>query len=348
MDERASLGKRPDNDNDDFTMDAAAPSGRIQNDIDGSSYTASAQSSAIPDSATDSQHQDIRDDIEDTRTEMGDTIDEIQERLNPETLMNQAKDSARDATIGRAERMVNDAGDSARDAGSSMLETIKQNPVPMAMVAFGVGWLWTHRQSASSANRRDYGRRTGYYGVYDTDARYRTDDRWRYPNYDQQSTGDSMRQTASNVQDRAGRAASQVQDQAGQMVSQAQDQVGEWSDQAQDQMSRWGDQAQTQMSTWGNQAQDQLGRVIDEFDHLLQENPLGVATVALGLGAAAGLMVPETQQENRLMGEKRDQMLDQAQGMAQDTMEKVQQVAGKAQEAAQQEAKDQGLTSSGD
>lgn len=334
MDERANLGKRPVGDNDDFTMDGGASSGRIQSDIDGTGYTA--QSPSVPDSATNSQHQDIRDDIEDTRAEMSGTIDEIHERLDPGTLMSQARDSARDATIGRAERMVNDAGDSERDAGTSMLETIKQNPVPTAMIAFGVGWLWTHRQNASSANRRRGGYRTGYYGVYDTDAPYRAD-QWRYRDYDRQSAGDNMSESASNVQDRAGRAASQVQGQAGQMVAQAQGQVSEWSD-----------RAQGQMNSWGGLAQDQLGRVVDEFDHLLQENPLGVATVALGLGAAAGLMVPETQQENRWMGEKRDQVMDQAQGMAQDTMDKVQRVAGTAQEAARQEAKEQGLTSSDD
>ena len=51
----------------------------------------------------------IERDIEQTRNEMSGTIDEIQERLNPEALKEQAKTMAHDATIGK----VVDAKDQA-------------------------------------------------------------------------------------------------------------------------------------------------------------------------------------------------------------------------------------------
>ena len=77
---------------------------------------------------------------------------------------------------------------------------------------------------------------------------------------------------------------------------------------------------------------------------MLQENPLAVGTLAVGVGAAVGLAIPETSKEHEVMGEARDNLVDKAQEKVQETQEKVQQVAGEAQNAAQQEAENQGLT----
>ncbi len=73
---------------------------------------------------------------------------------------------------------------------------------------------------------------------------------------------------------------------------------------------------------------------------MLQENPLAVGTLAVGVGAAVGLAIPETSKEHEVMGEARDNLVDKAQ----ETQQKVQQVTGEAQNAAQQEAENQGLT----
>ncbi|HLI50986.1 MAG TPA: hypothetical protein VKU87_04270, partial [Thermomicrobiaceae bacterium] len=243
---------------------------------------------------------------------------------------------------------ASNVGDTARDAGSSMSETIKQNPVPAALVAFGVGWLWMRRKSPSGGSRRDYrsgGRdyapRYAYdyrSGSYDPYGPYGPAQRWDEPGRTERPSTGGIGQTASQLQDRAGQVAGQVQEQAGQMVSQTQEQVGQWSD-----------QAQQQVSQWGGQAQDQFQQLRSRFDRLLQENPLAVAAVTLGLGAAVGLMVPETEQENQWLGDTRDQVVDKAQASAQDKLQQVQQVAQKAKESAQdtiqQEAKKQGLTS---
>ncbi|MBW3636145.1 MAG: DUF3618 domain-containing protein, partial [Armatimonadetes bacterium] len=47
--------------------------------------------------------EEIRDEIEHTRAEMSQTIDELQEKLSPQHIKEQVKDSVREATIGRAE-----------------------------------------------------------------------------------------------------------------------------------------------------------------------------------------------------------------------------------------------------
>ena len=68
---------------------------------------------------------------------------------------------------------------------------------------------------------------------------------------------------------------------------------------------------------------------------LLQDNPLALGLVALALGALIGLLLPETDQENVLLGPKRDQLAQQAHDTVKDLTQKVTVVAQTAQGAAQ-------------
>ena len=79
---------------------------------------------------------------------------------------------------------------------------------------------------------------------------------------------------------------------------------------------------------------------------MIQENPLAVGAVALGVGAAIGLALPSTQRESQLMGEARDNLVEKIQTTAQETQEKVQHVVEEAQRAVTEEARKQELTTS--
>jgi hypothetical protein len=63
---------------------------------------------------------------------------------------------------------------------------------------------------------------------------------------------------------------------------------------------------------------------------LLQRNPLVVGALATACGVAIGIVIPETERENRLMGEARDTLVERAQGAAQGAVQKAKQVAGDA------------------
>ena len=65
----------------------------------------------------------------------------------------------------------------------------------------------------------------------------------------------------------------------------------------------------------------------NQFQRMVQENPLLVGAGALMLGAAFGLAVPETEAENDLMGATRDNMVDRAREMARDAASEVQEAA---------------------
>ena len=69
------------------------------------------------------QTAEIRAEIEEARVEMGGTLNELGDRLEPSHLMQQAKENVRDATIGRVE-------ETARGTTDMVMETIKRNPDP--------------------------------------------------------------------------------------------------------------------------------------------------------------------------------------------------------------------------
>jgi uncharacterized protein YjbJ (UPF0337 family) len=119
----------------------------------------------------------------------------------------------------------------------------------------------------------------------------------------------------------AGQVAGQVQETAGQIAGQVQETAGQFADEAQYRVS------------------DARGR----FDDILRENPLAVGAAALALGALAGASVPQTSQENRMLGEARDTLVDRAQEVAHETVDKVQRVAESVTDTAKDEARGQGL-----
>lgn len=99
----------------------------------------------------------IRENIAETRERLSSTIEEIGGRLNPQTLTNNVKDTIRDATIGRVRTMARSAAHSVGRTTSGVADTIRENPIPAALVAFGLGWMiWNARASQGrSAHRRD-------------------------------------------------------------------------------------------------------------------------------------------------------------------------------------------------
>ena len=54
----------------------------------------------------------------------------------------------------KAGQVVGSAGETARGAGSSIVETIKQNPVPAALMGLSLGWLYMNRPSAGRPRSR--------------------------------------------------------------------------------------------------------------------------------------------------------------------------------------------------
>ncbi len=285
----------------------------------------------------------------------------------------QAKAAVRGATIGKVETMVRSANDTTNAARVGLVETIKANPFPAALAGLGLGWLFINSRNAAA--RGSAARPTH-------EARYRET---MTPTYGAAPTGGSpVGGAVDRVQATAGNVAGQVGDLAGQVGSAAGNAAGTVGETVGDAASAVGQAAGNAASTVGQtvgsaastvgetasnlasgtvetagniaeQAQYQAMRLEDGFQRVLRESPLAVGAVTLALGAAVGLALPQTARENQLLGEARDNLVERAQDLAQETMGKVQSVATEAQSSVQDsmqavketvkdEAKNQGLT----
>jgi hypothetical protein len=76
---------------------------------------------------------------------------------------------------------------------------------------------------------------------------------------------------------------------------------------------------------------------------MIESNPVAMGAAGLLLGGIAALLIPETEQEQKLLGESRDRVIGSVQQVAGQTVEKVQRIAEEAGNAAMDEAKAQGV-----
>ena len=280
------------------------------------------------DAGSESDPEVIARDIEQTRDEMTGTIGAIQERLEPERLSAEAKDvahyaieeakgavrelagqasaSVREATIGRFERATTSTREGAQVMKNDIFSTVKANPIPAALAAVGIGWLWMHHGESGHSSRDGSGnwasQATGYGSHYN--------DAYGVSGTQRPSQGQS---TTEQAQQMAGQMASQVQDRAGQMQHQLGDTAGQVQQQAQG------------------------------FWQTLQANPIAAAALGLGLGAVAGMAIPETEKEHQLMGETRDSVIGNVKEVAGETIGKAQRIVQEAGQTAMEEAKSQGV-----
>lgn len=226
---------------------------------------------------------EIRAEIDETREQMGGTLNELGDRLEPGHLVQQAKDNVREATIGRVE-------ETARGISEMVMETIKRNPIPAAMAGAGLALLWMNRSDGSGhGDFRAAYRSTAYrahgYGQYDQGG---------------QGIGQKVGEAAGTVGDKVGGAVGTVTQGAGDAVSTA--------------------------AQGATQAVDEVGLRLDRF---MKASPLAVGAIAVGAGVLAGTIIPETPQEQQLLGDASRQVANTVRGT-------VDEVANKAEETLEQ------------
>jgi len=290
------------------------------------------------DNADQDNPDQIKVEIAETRVELSATIDALQERLSPSVLMEQAKEHAQEAvheatehakeamheaTVGKAEQMVSNATDRASGVGSTIMDTIRQNPLPAAIAGISLGWLFMKRSHGS--------------GYYPPVAAHSREHYWA-------GNADGGVRSSSNAG--IGHVATQVQERASEMAGQVQDRVGTAAEQAQERASDLTEQVTDTAIHLADTAQRRARRVQGRMGELLEESPLMAGALAVTLGAAIGLAAPSTEQEHELFGETRDNVMRQVRGTAREMGQKVQRVAEQAQDAAMKAADEEKLTTS--
>lgn len=236
----------------------------------------------------------IKRDIERTRLEMSETIGEIHDRLRPDHLLQQAKDSVTQAAAGKARSIMNSAGETAgtvayraKGAGEHMAWYAKEHPIRIAATIGALTWFMLRGRQRSNV----------WEGASDTswdDAEAMTYDEGR-------SLRDRVGEYASAARDTVGEYASSARDTAGELASSARSVAGEYAQSAASGARRASESVRSAASTATNTTTDWV-----------QENPLAAGAIALAVGAAIAMALPGTEAENRAMGETRDRAWQRA------------------------------------
>lgn len=244
---------------------------------------------------------EIRADIEETRLEMGDTLNELGGRLEPGHLVEQAKENVREATIGRVE-------ETAKGISDMVMDTIKRNPFPAALAGAGLALLWKNRSQGSNdqsktahATGYGYGSRPAY--MYETEGSQGVGSK----------VGSKVGDAASTVGDTASSVGQNVGGAVGSVAEGAQQVGGEVIDRA-------------------GQTAQQVGWKLDGF---MKANPLAMGAIAVGAGAVLGSLVPETAKEREVLGDASRQVtstvrdtVEDATAKAEESMDRVEEEVG--------------------
>jgi hypothetical protein len=114
---------------------------------------------------TDRRASVIRAEIAQTREELSETIDAIQEKLRPGNIVAEATDRLKQATTERVRQMAGTASESAqsaieqtRYAAGELVEGARQNAIPAALIGIGAAWLLIDRFRRNRRDASEYGR----------------------------------------------------------------------------------------------------------------------------------------------------------------------------------------------
>jgi hypothetical protein len=128
------------------------------------------------DPESDRRTREIQGEIAHTRAELSETIDALQERLRPGTIVSDATDRVKNATTERMRSMA----DTASGTAQGIMEDARQNPVPALMIGAGIAWMLIDRaRHRGNGRHRQHAGWSGYstprYGAFDeNDERYGT------------------------------------------------------------------------------------------------------------------------------------------------------------------------------
>ena len=211
------------------------------------------------------------------RTEMGGTIDEIQERLTPGYIAGQARTTVADMAGGLRTRVKS---------------SVRENPVPALITTAGLGYLLYKAFAANGSANGSSG-----------DGEYSYE-----PKADIPARVDALTSAAGS---KVGEARATIAETAQAGMAQAQEMA--------------------------HTAGERTSRTADTVKQAITANPLAAAVVALGIGAAAAMALPNTQVEDQYLGSTGEEVVDRARDTVKQVGQKAKRAAERASDAGRQE-----------
>lgn len=258
------------------------------------------------------------------KTELRDAKLAIKTEIGEE--LRHAKAAVREATLGKVENMVHTAQTNVRAASRTVVDVVRENPVPAAMVGLGLAWLIMNGRRArqqrqlpaasSSTSTMTMARASGEDLGMQEDGMVAH--AVRHAREAATAGGHRIGEAAQTV----GRKVAEVAQSAGHGIAAAAQGAGHGIGAA---AHKVGETAAGVAHGAADTARAAKTKVTGYYD----VNPIPFGIAALAVGAGIGLALPRTELEDNMLGAARDQVIDKAGELAHQAM-------GQAGELAQQ------------
>jgi ElaB/YqjD/DUF883 family membrane-anchored ribosome-binding protein len=216
------------------------------------------------------------------RADVGQTLDALQRNYSPGALLDRSIDLFKEH---------------GGELGANLGRSVKQNPVPALLTLIGIGWMMVSQNRDTSDRYRDYD------DPFDDDDDY----------IDDTSTG----LPGGEFPEAAGSSADTVEARSnGDGVKEKLAAVGAKVRDAKDSAVNSMRSGRRRLSRGSHRARDRAAyrarRARDGFENMLDEQPFVVGAVGIALGALIGAVLPESEREDRMLGQARDRALHRA------------------------------------
>ena len=256
----------------------------------------------------------MRAEIEKTRERLGDTVEALGAQLNPTNLKRRVKESVREATIGKVQHMATNTKERIAASGRSLAETIRENPIPAAMAAAGIGWLLLSRNEQRPASTRFTSGEPDEFAIPD----------------ESYHEGGGVRAKVRDVAENVAEKAQDLTEKAQDVTQRAVDKVKNTGARVAEKARYTGDRLSTRADDARYHVRETARTAARRVENQYEDSPIAVGAVALAVGLAIGLTVPSTRKETELMGDARDKLVDKTRETIADTTDKVERVVQKA------------------
>lgn len=283
---------------------------------------------------TDRSSEEIRDNIERTRSRMDRAIDNLSERVDPKAVW--------DGVV-NCFKSESDGANVARDTAQAIIRPIRENPA--AAIALGASAVWLISGSMGSDEDDDFELEHRYNprGEKPTDdqvmARINgsrssgsesdsSDDSGIVDTAKQKVTeaGTAVAEGLSSAKSAVTGKVNEATDAASETLATARDRVAENYESAKQSARMEARRARRQTrELYGNASQtlsDTVASGRERYHRGLRENPLGLMVGALGIGLLAGVLAPVSRREEELFGEYSDTVTNKLKSTGDELVEK--------------------------
>lgn len=230
--------------------------------------------------------------VEEQRRQMSATMQALEDRFSSREIYKQAS------------RYLRDHG---RDYAESFSNSIKANPLPVALTAIGLLWMMVGQRPST---REPHPRYSGY-----SSGRSRGEQL--------KQAGSQLRERASSASDEASHKAQQMRERAGDAKRAIGERMGEMREGMSHSRARLGHALQGGRSN---------------MEHWLHDQPMAIGAIGIALGALIGAVMPRTHAEDRMLGRISDEAKSKASELAGKGYEKVSAKAEELSESVSQKA----------